>query len=275
MLQQDYLGKYNFLVLTLDSCRFDTTINANTPNFKTLFNTCNEKWRKVYSHATFTLPSHCAMFRAGVFPEDRTLDDNNYSRRNFRMFICKTSFDKVAQAAMRETGHGINLGVTPNIVKGFESHGYDTIGIGGVKWFDHNQPTSAVWKNDFFKYWHWNIGFYELNKKAFDQQLDTLERQLSQLEDNKKFIFINVSTTHIPYIYGSQQKSLEYIDTLIPRLLDMLPRPLFVIICGDHGDCMGEDGLKGHGFYHLKVMEVPMVVLDLPENKEVNFDKRD
>ena len=41
-------------------------------------------------------------------------------------------------------------------------------------------------------------------------------------------------------------------------------REVTVVMCGDHGDCLGENGLWGHGFYHPKVMEVPMAIFNYP-----------
>jgi arylsulfatase A-like enzyme len=42
--------------------------------------------------------------------------------------------------------------------------------------------------------------------------------------------------------------------------VDSVGRPTLVVICGDHGECFGEDEHWGHGFYHPKVMEVPMII---------------
>ncbi len=58
----------------------------------------------------------------------------------------------------------------------------------------------------------------------------------------------------------AQRASLEYVDRELALLFTEL-KDYFAVICGDHGDCWGEDGLWGHGFYHPRVMEVPMVVL--------------
>ena len=33
-----------------------------------------------------------------------------------------------------------------------------------------------------------------------------------------------------------------------------------VLICSDHGDCWGEDGLWEHGIFHEKVLEVPLII---------------
>jgi arylsulfatase A-like enzyme len=64
-------------------------------------------------------------------------------------------------------------------------------------------------------------------------------------------------------LWRRQVSCVEYLDGQIGRLLarcDALGREVTVVLCGDHGDCLGEDGMWGHGFYHPKVMEVPMLI---------------
>ena len=41
---------------------------------------------------------------------------------------------------------GIAFPKVSNVIKGFESSGYRTIGIGGVGWFDNRRPTTNIWK---------------------------------------------------------------------------------------------------------------------------------
>jgi arylsulfatase A-like enzyme len=55
----------------------------------------------------------------------------------------------------------------------------------------------------------------------------------------------------------------EFLDQRMGELLEFIRhrgRPTTVIVCGDHGECFGESGLYGHGFYHEKVMEVPLLI---------------
>ena len=33
-----------------------------------------------------------------------------------------------------------------------------------------------------------------------------------------------------------------------------------MLICVDHGDCWGEDGLCEHGIHHKKVLRVPLII---------------
>jgi hypothetical protein len=97
------------------------------------------------------------------------------------------------------------------------------------------------------------------------------------------FCFLNVGETHIPYYHEGapwpldagpcvpfsphndagecrrrQRLCLEFVDRELGPLLDAFAGSS-IIVCGDHGDCWGEDGLWEHGFHHPKVLEVPML----------------
>jgi hypothetical protein len=60
-------------------------------------------------------------------------------------------------------------------------------------------------------------------------------------------------------MHKSQIKAVEMVDSRIDRLLEMLPKPIFLLIVSDHGELFGEDGFFGHGpFFHKILFEVPI-----------------
>jgi hypothetical protein len=61
-------------------------------------------------------------------------------------------------------------------------------------------------------------------------------------------------------LHKAQISALESLDCKINRLLDLIPKPLLLVISGNHGECFGEDGLWGHGFPHPRVMQVPLLI---------------
>jgi glucan phosphoethanolaminetransferase (alkaline phosphatase superfamily) len=63
-----------------------------------------------------------------------------------------------------------------------------------------------------------------------------------------------------PTVAG-QVQALEYVDSHLPELLELLPDRCDLMILADHGECFGEEGLWGHSFYHPKVMEVPFAYI--------------
>jgi len=251
----------NVAVITLDSLRYDTTQIANTPNFKNTFEKhSNEKnWIRVFSHGTYTLPSHMTMLHKGHFPGDPKLpfpyDCGEGGKSIFRNDL----------PYIREKPSLFKLPDAENIVKGFSKNNYRTIGIGGVGWFNTNVQTSNFWGNRYFEEFYWDHSFHEDNPNSLQYQIELSKKLLANKQDKNIFYFLNISSTHAPYRNNGysvegQAKALEYVDSKIVELLELLPRPCFTIICADHGDCFGEDGYYGHAIYHQKVLEVPMNV---------------
>ena len=50
-----------------------------------------------------------------------------------------------------------------------------------------------------------------------------------------------------------------FIDEKIKDLLDLFS-DASILLCSDHGDCWGEDGLWEHGIHHEMVLTVPMII---------------
>lgn len=267
MINQNYLDTHNFLIITLDSLRYDVSIKADIPNFKRWFSKygTHDNFVKTYAPANYTLPSHIFMFVPGIFPENRELEGyyNRYSQ----------SMIRAESAESRGKRNGINFH-EPNIIAGFSANGFETIGVGGVGWFNDITP-AAKYLTCMFSQFYFNESFHEKNPRAVEEQLKLIKKVVNPKE--KTFLFLNVSSTHYPYCgysfdFEGQKKALEYVDQHIDEVLSLLSqeRELFAIICADHGEVFGLGG-RGHGFYHPKVMEVPMMVLDTAEPRKHSY----
>jgi Sulfatase len=254
----------NIAVITLDSLRYDAAVAANTPFIKGLMTQWQENftgWVKAGANATYTLPAHLSLFHAGILPCDNSPDvPPPYNRDKLKVFRATLSWQRQRSNVVFPTPEA------PNIVKGFSRMGYRTLGIGGVHWFDTRYQTSGpIWKT-YFDEFHWRPDFDEFTVDAFERQVVLARRLLSKPDDRPLFFFLNIASTHMPYRGNDanpagQAKCLEYVDSHLAGLVDALPKPLFLVLMADHGDCMGEDGLWGHGLYHPKVMEIPMAIL--------------
>ncbi|MEM6407187.1 MAG: sulfatase-like hydrolase/transferase [Pseudomonadota bacterium] len=252
-------GFENFFLITLDSCRFDAFNMAKTPN---LSEQCT--FLETKSQATFTLPSHVAML-AGNFPSTNA-NVPYYNRLVKYLCFIRGGTRTVDTYVEFESG-------TRTIANGFGSLGYKTLCIGAVEWFNNPILTDP-----------------------FDQSIVTgihLERQLDLLFDGLKengkphFVLLNIGETHDPFLFGGrvdadrlapkfregeakyfqpqllqkQVECCEFIDRHLVSLFEWASkqhRDSIFIVCGDHGECMGEDALFGHGFHHDKVLSVPM-----------------
>jgi arylsulfatase A-like enzyme len=55
-------------------------------------------------------------------------------------------------------------------------------------------------------------------------------------------------------------RAAKYLDSVLERLFDLVPKGTWVIVTSDHGELFGEGGYFGHGpILHEKVFEVPFV----------------
>ncbi|MBU1046178.1 alkaline phosphatase family protein [Patescibacteria group bacterium] len=253
----------SIVLITLDSLRYDVTQIAETPNFNNIFKKYKSSgWHKVGSHGTYTLPSHISMFHAGLMPCDNNENTPAPFNRN------KEKIFKAQLAWERTTGAKFPTPAAKNIIKGFEKLGFRTIGIGGVHWFNNKFPTSNIWYKKYFKEFYWKEKFSENNPNSLTHQIELIEKLKINQEKKPVFLFLNISSTHKPYmgfeksILG-QKKALEEVDKLLPKLLLNLPKRYHLMVLSDHGECFGEDNLWGHGFYHPKIMEVPFACVDI------------
>jgi hypothetical protein len=272
----------DFFLLTWDSCRYDTYVAANTPNLDAITHA-----RKAYSMACYTLPSHVAMFN-GFLPHcfDPEPFYNRYVHQLWR--ICHRNV-RTPPLVTFPVG-------TPNIVAGFQGIGYYTVGFAAMDWF----RDAKFIQEGFTHFVMTGCGAREQHRRLF--------KELDARPDQPCFAFINYGETHSPFKYegmpkqdapddrfslarllnqkgvkhkewafdthhfNMQKAAAEFLDTMAGELITYIKkrnRPTTVIICGDHGECFGEDGLYGHAFYHEKVMEIPLLIfrLNAPPHK--------
>ena len=256
---------YNHLLIVADSTRFDTAMSAHIPFLNSL-----GKIRLASANGTFTWPSHMAMMM-GHLPHcgEHVPLYNRYCQQLWRL------------GEHRGTGGGdfqeppfVALARAASIPNGFRSLGYATLGTGAVSWFSH-----PLWPELFGKFWYGS---------DVDAQIEWL---LDRITGSQRFFaLLNMKETHEPYSHGTvtysmpqryqehklglgplsqkdfielhhrQTRALEYLDRRLEYLCSRLPRNTVLVFTSDHGECFGENNLFGHGFYHPKVMEVPLLI---------------
>ncbi len=269
-------GSDDFFLITWDSCRYDAFVQAKTPNL----DACTEV-RRAWAMGTYTFPSHVAMFH-GFLPHAFTPEPfyNRYCQQLWRINHRDVHTKPLVTFSPR----------TKNIICGFRDRGYYTTGLAAMSIFDHDR----VLRNGFMDF---QVTGMSSAKKQNDICLSQLKARAA---DKPYFAFINFGETHSPshhadmgpgtppneerfsharlfnqaglkseqWTFDQQnfQKHVqcaEYLDERMAELLAFIrqrARPTTVIVCGDHGECFGESGLYGHGFYHEKVMEVPLLI---------------
>lgn len=259
------IGDENILIITLDSCRWDSFEFAKLPVLKSF-----ESYHKAYAQGTYTLPAHISIY-SGILPN--STEELPYFNR-FKKNLFRISYRQAQSSSLFNFPKE-----SKNIIHGFKNKGYNTFGVGAMSWFKHPLLNSHF---DDFLYSGINI----------DAQITYLQNCIA-LNNNPFFAIMNIGETHEPYKFGGnieevlisrarmrafddigflkrehemQIESLEYVDGKLKHLFDYIQankRPAIVVVCGDHGECFGEDGLYGHGFYHPKVMEVPLCIFKI------------
>lgn len=266
----------SFLVLTLDSCRYDTMDDARAPNLKGL-----TTFRAAQAMGNFTYAAHHALF-VGLLPhvaEPLPL----YNRFLRQLYGLRTVGEAlVANSALACVESPVNA------VDGLRLLGHQTLGAAAMNWF-----RQASLRAGFEQ--------FEVTGTNAARQIATLRSWLDTARPF--FAFINFGETHAPYRYDGkrvlcpvdvrarvvrwppmesgavgrnnaaywhQVEAIEFIDQMLPRLLCGLPPETIVVVMGDHGECFGEDGYWGHGFNHPKVLEVPLGIFRLNGEGIVN-----
>ncbi len=258
------------LFITLDSCRYDTFLKSlnsgclpNLAPVGPLHRACSPSYYTYGSHSSFWMG-----FTPGVVGASVPLL-NPKAGKIFRMqFSGHSSLDQ---------GYCLE---GSNIIEGFRRLGFRTIGAGSVDWFNPATETGALLGQPFDSF------YFSGNTWSLSSQLDWLNQQLINIPQNlNRFVFLNVGETHVPYwhegaswdkrpspciAFGGtrcdadksayrQRACLEWVDVQLRDLLQMFMNST-ILVCADHGDCWGEDGLWEHGISHPMTLTVPLLL---------------
>lgn len=253
------------LFVTLDSCRYDTFAAANLPALRKV-----GPLHKAQAPSHFTFGSHAAMF-AGFTPGMAAVAAPLVNPKFGKIF-------KLAGAAFPgKGGEGFTL-EGQNIVEGFKRLGYRTLGSGAVGWFDPSTPAARLLIGEFDEF------FYPGNSWSLARQLSWIDRRLTEAAQSPVFLFLNIGETHVPYFFEGapwsrddnpcvpfqtvdrsadcrlrQRACLEFVDGALAPLLTRFSEAT-IVLCGDHGDCWGEEGLWEHGISHPLTLTVPLII---------------
>jgi sulfatase-like protein len=266
----------DFLLITWDSCRFDAYRDADTtplvPYGEAL---------PGYAMATYTLPAHLSMFQ-GFLP-------HCHEARPFYNRFCQQLW-RISHRHVENTPLVTFPERTRNIVWGLRKRGYYTCGVGAMVFF-----RDAEVLKDGFKDFYYTGTFARKQNEILMEQMDRRAKRRScfafvnygethspfrhdempdEGEDKvaerfKKRRLFNLSGLKLTSwsldeeAYQRQVACASFLAKKTAQLVDYFKqrgRPTTVVICGDHGECFGENGLYGHAFYHEKVMEVPMLI---------------
>lgn len=266
------MGSSDVLLLTLDSCRYDTFAAAHAagtiPQLAAI-----GKLHRALAPSYFTYGSHAAIwmgFTPGVIGSAQPWL-NPKAGKLFRMAFAGHAGSDGEQSFQLEGA---------NVIEGFRRQGYRTIGSGAVDWFNTASSTGAVLAAPFERF------YFAGNTWSLAEQLMWIEDELSSIPTEQPvFVFLNVGETHVPYWHQGaswerwpspcvpfggancsaaesrrrQLACLEWVDGQLGPLLERFSCGT-ILACSDHGDCWGEDGLWEHGISHQATLAVPLLL---------------
>jgi len=277
-------GENHFVVITLDSCRYDTFMRAAPKNILKL-GPVERRW----SYASWTGPSHYNLL-TGLLPHTSppNVYASEYYKEDFYNFNKRLGAKGVEFAKMVP---GLWL---PGFLKntlGYETHARVSLPVlnprtGVNRDFDsfqlmdkHNDMRSMLptlkFPTDRPGFFLMNVGetHYPYAKpdedssmwprisgvngvfKKLDSQIDAAgnlihESQVEPFFDQDK----------LDQLKERQVDTVRYLDGVFEELWDICPKNTYVVVTADHGELFGEGGYFGHGpIMHEKCFEVPFL----------------
>jgi hypothetical protein len=256
------VSRDSVLLITLDSCRYDTFAAAPVPCMKAV-----GPLHRAQAPSYFTFASHMAMFVG--FTPGLPAEIPYLNPKTAKLFRLGPKF------AWQE--HDAYVLGGRDIVCGFRDLGFRTIGTGAPGWFDPGTETGRILTENFDDFLC--VGL----PGDIDRQVAYVQQAVDQ-RDGDIFAFVNVGETHVPYYHkgacwdpddnpcvpfqqvdraadcrARQIACCTYVDQTIAPLLERFSGST-IMVTSDHGDCWGEDGLWEHGISHWATLTVPLVL---------------
>jgi hypothetical protein len=273
----------NYLLIILDSCRYDSFAAARTPTLQRL-----GELEKRWSYASWTAPSHYNLLM-GLLPHSSPehVYASEYYKRDFVRYNERLGCDGIEFKKLIPSLY------LPTFLKqkmGYRTHAMVSLPVLNPatilnRDFDsftlmpkHNDMSAMV---ERMKFDAERPSFYLLNVgethypfalpdedpkewprisgvhgvfKHLDEQV--VGGKLIEDEDEPKFF----DQDKLDLLRKRQVNTVTYLDGVFERLFDLVPKNTYITVTADHGELFGESGYFGHGpINHEKVYEVPFL----------------
>ena len=278
----DPRAENNFIVVILDSCRFDTFVEA-APKSILKLGPLEKRW----SYASWTAPSHYNLL-TGLLPH--TSPPNVYASDYYKEDFF--NYNTRLGAKGIEFGKMVPALWLPGLLRntlGYTTHARVSLPVLNPKTginrdFDsfqlmdkHNDMRSMLPTMKFDaarpSFYMLNVGetHYPYAKpdedssmwprisgvngvfKSLDGALDA-QGNLIKAADAPQFF----DQSKLDQLKARQVDAVRYLDGVFAELWDLVPKNTHVIVTADHGELFGEMGYFGHGpIMHEKCFEVP------------------
>ncbi len=273
--------KNNYIIVILDSCRYDSFMAARPRNMRRL-GRVERRW----SYASWTAPSHYNLL-CGLLPHSSPANvfASEYYKRDFLKFserlgiqgiefkslIPKLYFPAFLSETLRYRTHAmVSLPVlNPKTIL---NHGFDSYRLMDR----HNDMRAMVqemkFREDRPSFYLLNVGETHYPYALPDEppedwpRISGVHGVFKHLDDHivggrlaqrtEKFF----DDAKLKMLKERQVRAVRYLDRVVEELFDTVPKNTWITITADHGELFGEGGYFGHGpINHEKVFEVPFV----------------
>ena len=269
-------GQNNYLLIVLDSCRFDSLLAAN-PKHLLKLGSLEKRW----SYASWTAPAHYNLLM-GLLPHTRPTQV--FASEHYKQEYLRYN-ERLGTRQPIEFKHLLPHLYLPTLLKhqlGYTTHAMVSLPV---------LNPSTLLNRDFDS--------YRLMPRHND--MAAMVEQLRFDPDRPSFYLLNVGETHYPYALPDEDPSLwprisgvngvlkrldegeeagipffsaaqleelrqrqieavRYLDGVFEQLFDLVPKNTYITVTADHGELFGEGGYFGHGpIHHEKVLEVPFI----------------
>jgi len=249
----------NVVLITIDTLRADHVgcygyKQIKTPNIDGLA-ADGARFDRAFAVVPVTLPSHTTML-TGTYPMLSGMHD--------------FSGNKLSP-------------LQPTLASVLKQAAYQTGAVIGAAVLD-----SRFGLNQGFDFYYDHFDFSRLDEANLDEMerpgnvvADVALDWLAKNSQNKFFLWMHLYDPHFPYRppepysreYAAQpyDGEIAFADEQVGRLLRFLKEKgiyqnTIIVLCGDHGEGLGEHGEKTHGFFiYNATMHVPLIIR-LPEN---------
>lgn len=267
----------HYLLIVFDSCRYDSFLAAGPRHLRKL-GRVERRW----SYASWTAPSHYNLL-TGLMPHrsPKHVYASEYYKADFLKFN-----ERLGGAGIEFQSLVPSLYLPPFLQRlGYRTHARVSLpvlnphtvlncGFDSYKLMPKHNDFSAILEELEFSgerpcFYLLNVGETHYPYALANEPPDLWPRLSGVHGVVKKFdskpqaarkgrnFF---SRKKLEELRGRQVEAVRFLDGMMEKLFDTVPRDTYITVTSDHGELFGEDGYFGHGpIQHPKVFEVPFV----------------
>ena len=271
----------NFIIVILDSCRYDSFMAAET---KTIAKLSGGKVEKRYTYASWTAPSHYNLL-TGLLPHTSPehVYASEYYKEDFFNYNTRLGAKGIEFAKMvpglwfpellrNQLGYKTNARVSLPVLnpKTGINRAFDSFQLMD----SHNDMASMLptltFDSDRPSFYLLNVGETHYPYATAEEppsewpRLPGVHGLFGRLAGGQALAEVEApdffSAAHLRALRERQVRAAGVVDRALEHLFDRCPRGAHIIVTSDHGELFGEGGLFGHGpIHHEKVLEVPFI----------------